>query len=60
LRPGRSATRPVLPQHHPNDELLDRMDPATTVILTCGNPIVMDDVRYIAEKNGYRFEKEDW
>jgi len=59
-RPVRSVTPPVLPEHHPKDELLEKMNPATTVILTCGNPLVMDDVRYIAETNKYRFEKEDW
>ena len=32
---------PVLTNHHSREEILERMDPQTTVILTCGNPNVM-------------------
>jgi len=59
-RMGRNVTKAVLPLHHPKEEVLGRMDPAATVILTCGNPLVMDDVKFIAGANNYRFEKEDW
>jgi ferredoxin-NADP reductase len=52
--------RPVLPQHLSGKKLLERMDPEKTVILTCGNPNVMDDVKYIADTNHIRFEKEEW
>ncbi|MGH7772166.1 MAG: hypothetical protein ACREQA_07990 [Candidatus Binatia bacterium] len=54
------TVRPVLPEHHPLRELQQRMNPAQTVIITCGNPWSMDDIKYIAETNRMRFEKEDW
>lgn len=54
------TVRPVLPAQHPLKELGDRMDPAGTVIITCGNPWSMEDIKYIAESNRMRYEKEDW
>jgi hypothetical protein len=30
------------------------------VVLTCGNPLAMADIAWIAEQAGMRFEKEDW
>jgi len=27
---------------------------------TCGNPWSMEDIKYAAETNQMRFEKEDW
>ncbi|HEY4612360.1 MAG TPA: hypothetical protein VII11_05215 [Bacteroidota bacterium] len=54
------TVRPVLPAHISKQALLGRMDPASTVILTCGNPLAMADIQYIAESNKLRFEKEDW
>ena len=41
-------------------ELQQRFIPSTTVILTCGNPYSMADIKYIADANQIRFEKEDW
>ncbi len=52
--------RPILPVHRPRELLLDRMDPKNTVILTCGNPDVMEDIRQIAAVREIPFEKEDW
>ncbi len=37
-----------------------RLDPADAVILTCGNPSSMADIKHVAEQNGIRYEKEDW
>jgi len=54
------AVPAVLPSRVDARALRDRLDPATTVILTCGNPSSMSDIRYVAETNGIRFEKEDW
>ena len=54
------TVRPVLPEHLPKKALLERMDPASTVLLTCGNPLSMGDIKYISGKNGIMFEKEDW
>jgi ferredoxin-NADP reductase len=54
------AVRPALPRHLSREALRARLDPATSVILTCGNPRGMADIKLIAEANGIRYEKEDW
>jgi len=36
------------------------MDPAGTVVITCGNPWSMEDIKYAADSSGMKFEKEDW
>ena len=54
------AVKPILPQHLSQKLFLERMDPAKTVVLTCGNPNVMEDIKYIADTNKIHFEKEDW
>ncbi len=54
------TVRPVMPQHISRQELLRRMDPPKTVIITCGNPWSTEDIKYVAESNHMRFEKEDW
>ena len=54
------TVKPVLPAQHPRAELQKRMDPPKTVIITCGNPWSMEDIKYAAESNQMRFEKEDW
>ncbi len=52
--------KPELPAHLKKDVLRNRFDHKSTVILTCGNPLLMDDIKYIAEQKSIRFEKEDW
>ena len=54
------AVKPALPTHLAREALLERLAPADTVILTCGNPSSMSDIRLVAETGGIRFEKEDW
>jgi ferredoxin-NADP reductase len=54
------AVRPSLPRHLSPTSLQDRALPADTVILTCGNPSSMADIKFIAESNKIRYEKEDW
>jgi ferredoxin-NADP reductase len=54
------AVKPVLPGHVAREALLERLRPAETVILTCGNPSSMSDIRVVAEAVGIHFEKEDW
>jgi len=55
------AVKPVLPEQFPLAELRKRLEPAEeTVILTCGNPWTMEDVKYVADQNKIHFEKEDW
>lgn len=54
------SVRPSLPGRHTRESLRSRMDPASTVILTCGNPGLMEDTKRIADAAGIRFEKEEW
>lgn len=55
------VVRPVLPHDVSMNELRSRLEPADrTVVLCCGNPASMADLRYTCESNNLRFEKEDW
>jgi ferredoxin-NADP reductase len=54
------TVKPALPKHLTREALRDRMDPANSVVITCGNPWSMEDIKYAAEATGMRFEKEDW
>ena len=54
------SVEPALPSHVSSKTLRDRFNPATTVVLTCGNPLAMADIQFIARVNEIRFEKEDW
>ena len=54
------AVKAALPARVDAHALRDRLDPAATVILTCGNPSSMSDIKHVADTNGIRFEKEDW
>jgi len=54
------ATRPQLPAGVDAAALRARIDPSQTVILTCGNPAVMADVRQVADGRSIRFEREEW
>jgi len=54
------TVKPVLPVQHSLKELQQRLDPSSGVVITCGNPWSMEDIKYIAESNKMRFEKEDW
>jgi ferredoxin-NADP reductase len=56
----RKALRPVLPAHHDAARLRARMAPGATVIMTCGNPKLMADIRHIAGAAGVAFEQEEW
>jgi len=55
-----AAVRPVLPPRLPREKLRGRLAPATSVLLTCGNPASMADIKRVADAVGMRFEKEDW
>jgi len=54
------TVKPALPKHLTRETLRDRMDPTTSVVITCGNPWSMEDIKFAAETSGMRFEKEDW
>lgn len=51
---------PALPDHVSREELRRRVDPSRTVVLTCGNPASMEDIKYVADTHHIPFEKEDW
>jgi len=51
---------PALPAHLSRGDLMKRIDPSRSVLLTCGNPSSMEDIKYIADARGIPFEKEDW
>jgi len=55
-----ATVRPILPSGVSESGLRERMDPRTTVILTCGNPVGMADMKHVAEVQGIRFEHEEW
>jgi len=55
-----SAAPLALPGERPLAMLRERIRPAQTVVLTCGNPNGMADIAWIAAQAGMRFEKEDW
>lgn len=54
------GVRPRLPVSVDRARLQERMAPGETVVLSCGNPSSMEDIRRVAELNGLAFEKEDW
>ncbi|MGA2622501.1 MAG: hypothetical protein ABSF91_01485 [Bacteroidota bacterium] len=63
VRAGRGlekTTIPVLPRRLSREELSERIQPHKSVILTCGNAKMMEDIEYIAGVQHIRFEKEDW
>jgi hypothetical protein len=51
---------PALPGHFSATELMKRLDPSRSVLLTCGNPSSMEDIKYVADTQHIPFEKEDW
>ena len=54
------AVHPEVPRDRPLEMLRQRIDPAQTVVLACGNPDGMEDIAWSAARRGIRFEKEDW
>jgi ferredoxin-NADP reductase len=54
------TVRPELPEHLDRERLRKRLASGDTVVLSCGNPASMDDVRSVATVNEMRYEKEDW
>ena len=54
------AVHPEVPRDRPLEMLQQRIDPAHTVVLACGNPDGMEDIAWSAARRGMRFEKEDW
>ena len=51
--------KPVLPEQTSAKELQAGLNPSDSVIMTCGNVFLMEDIKTIADANHLRFEKED-
>lgn len=51
--------QPLLPRHLQASALRERVDPAATVLLACGNPASTADLRATAGRRDVRFEAED-
>ncbi|MEE2965776.1 MAG: hypothetical protein VX427_16740 [Acidobacteriota bacterium] len=51
---------PVLPRHVHVSDLRERVDPVSSVLLTCGNPASLADLRSTAARREIRFELEEW
>jgi ferredoxin-NADP reductase len=54
------AVRPTLPSNVSKSDLHRRLDPGSTLIMTCGNPLAMEDIGRIAKQVGAAFTKEEW
>ena len=54
------TVKPALPKKFSRESLRNRFDPSSAVVVTCGNPWSMEDIKYAAEARGMKFEKEDW
>jgi ferredoxin-NADP reductase len=52
--------RPVLPHHISRESIRERMQPENTIIITCGNPEGMADIKHIAEVQRIHFDMEEW
>ena len=54
------TVKPVLPSQLSRPDLMKRIEPSRSVLLTCGNPSSMEDIKHVADIHGIPFEKEDW
>ena len=54
------ATPAALTPGRTPEDLRARFDPTQTVVLTCGNPALMADIKRATDLRGIPFEKEDW
>ena len=54
------STKPVLGSGVDGAALKARMPRGETTVLTCGNGELMEDIRRICERAGFKFEMEEW
>lgn len=54
------VVRPVLPHHISLEFVRQRIQPGNTIIITCGNPEGMADIKYVADAQGIHFDMEEW
>jgi hypothetical protein len=50
----------MLPHHVSPESIRQRIQPGNTIIITCGNPEGMADIKHIADVQGIRFDMEEW
>jgi ferredoxin-NADP reductase len=55
-----AATKPRLGSGVDGAGLRARMPAGQTTVLTCGNADLMEDIKRICEKAGFKFEMEEW
>ena len=56
----RRLVSPVLPHHISRESIRKRIQPDNTIIITCGNPEGMADIKHIADVQGIHFDMEEW
>lgn len=56
----KNSRKAACPLFSPYRTTSARRSAASTVVITCGNPWSMEDLKYAAETSGMKFEKEDW
>ncbi|GEM_PF-509057 len=56
----KKSTKPLLGSGVDGAALLARMPAGSTTVLTCGNGELMEDIKRICEKAGFKFEMEEW
>ena len=56
----RRLVSPVLPHHISRESIRARIQPDNTIIITCGNPEGMADIKHIADVQGIHFDMEEW
>jgi len=54
------STTPLLGSGVDRETLKARMPAGRTTVLTCGNGELMEDIRRICQKAGFKFEMEEW
>jgi ferredoxin-NADP reductase len=54
------VVKPKVPSRITKEIILERLNTSDTLFLTCGNPLLMGDIEYIAQSQGFRFDKEAW
>jgi ferredoxin-NADP reductase len=52
--------RPVLPHHISSESIRERIRPGNTIIITCGNPKGMADIKHVADLQRIQFDMEEW
>jgi ferredoxin-NADP reductase len=54
------STKPLLGSGIDGAALKARMPRGETTVLTCGNGELMEDIRRVCDRAGFKFEMEEW